>query len=290
MDVLKPFARAFVQIVETGSITAAADSLGMAKSTISQALRDMEEGLGIRLMTRTTRRQSLTPIGHKIYLRCAEIVRMSQAVEADVYEFLSEPCGEFTVTAPQAAITAKIAPAITSLCRSYPGLRPNLIFEDTRLDLLEHRIDVAIRVGELSDSDFKTTRIGEMVEVLCLAPSLLERHGLSTGDLSSMEAIASLPFISNVWQGKTISLAAGLEAEPTVRCNSSVAILKCVMLGLGVARLPVAMVSDALDDGRILRALTDQYEIRSPIQALHPYGNLPPLTVREFLSSLRAVL
>ncbi|WP_162932926.1 LysR family transcriptional regulator [Roseovarius sp. EL26] len=290
MDVLRPQARAFVAVVQHGSVTSAAEQLGVSKSTVSQALKDMEENFGIRLLNRTTRQQSLTPIGERLYHRCCEILRSATALESDVHEYLAEPSGKFTIAAPQIAITAKIASTLSILCGKYPQLRPNLILEEKQSDLVEHKIDVAIRLGQLCDSELKAIKLGDIREIYCASPELLAGHGLTRRDAGCAESVAKLPFIANSWQSSRIELFRGIEISPTIVCSCSVAAYECTLRGAGFSRLPEAMADKAIADGRLCQLLPGSFELVSPLYALHPFGNLPPLAVRSFVEGLRSAL
>ena len=110
----------FVTIVDSGSITRAADELNLAKSAVSQNLKRLEQQLDIKLATRSTRRFSLTPAGERYYQRCKEVLMLSKLAETELEAYGSKPSGPFTITAPHALIAPVVAPAMTTVSRRFP--------------------------------------------------------------------------------------------------------------------------------------------------------------------------
>ncbi|MEM8814145.1 MAG: LysR family transcriptional regulator, partial [Pseudomonadota bacterium] len=131
---LSPLPLSFVTILETGSITGAADHLGLAKSAVSQNLKRLEGHLGVKLLVRSTRRMSVTPAGERYYRRCKEILALSRQAETEMEAFGAEPTGPITITAPHALIAPVIAPALASVTRRFGALEPVVVAEDKRLE------------------------------------------------------------------------------------------------------------------------------------------------------------
>ena len=298
-DLLSSLTRTFVAVVEAGTVTQAADDLGMAKSTISQNLKTLETVLNVKLIHRTTRRQNLTPAGERYYYRCKEIIAIAQIASEEIQSIDVNPTGPIRVTAPHAMITPIIAPALSHLVGKFSNLTPKLVADDRRLDLIEHGLDVAITVGDLPDSSYNAQRVGYLEDVLCASPDLLERNGIVGSSLSESE-LGSLPFIIHQRQGlnntthRLIHQKSGAElilrARPSVLGNSIEAIAALTRQGMGVAVLPNFSVAQSMQEGSLIQ-ICDAFRFPlKPITAVHPFGKIPPKAVKQFIVEVRRAL
>ncbi|MCO7222695.1 LysR family transcriptional regulator [Pleionea sp. CnH1-48] len=286
----------FVTVVETGSITQAADVLSIAKSAVSQNLKRLEEELGVKLATRTTRRFSLTPAGERYYRRCKEILALSQRAATEMEDFGATPAGSITLTAPHAMIAPVIAPALSNVINQYPRLKPTIIADDKRLDLIASGIDVAITVGKLADSSLRARKVGVLNDVLCASPELLQniKLGHSARTISQLEA---LPYIahsreegicthrlSNKKQSLTVKF------EPSLFANTVAATLALTRAGLGIALLPSLAVADDLRSGALIELFPNFSLPQKDIYAVHAYDTMPPKSVTEVINAVRKEL
>lgn len=288
----------FVTIVERGSITQAADELSLAKSAVSQNLKRLEDQLGVKLATRTTRRFNLTPAGERYYLRCKEILALSQKASTEMEDFGATPAGPITITAPHAMIAPIIAPAMAKVVRMFPRLRPSVIADDKRLDLVADGIDVSITVGVLRDSSLKARKVGVLRDVLCVSPNLLDQKHIGT-DANTVLAIQSLPYVAHVREGPVVEYALRqvqtnkqlqVRFQPTFYGNTVEALAAFAREGLGVALLPDLAVIDDLESGVLVKALPDHTLGEEPIYAVHAYDTLPPKSVLEVIGAVQAEL
>ncbi|WP_299483693.1 LysR family transcriptional regulator [uncultured Roseibium sp.] len=285
----------FVTIVETGSITRAAEKLSLAKSAVSQNLKRLEEELGVQLARRTTRRLTLTPAGERYYQRCKDVLTLSKQAATEMETFGAKPSGPMTITAPHALIAPLIAPAMASLARQYPDLRPTLIADDTRLDLVADQIDLSVSVGKLSDSTLRARRIGELRDVLCAAPSLLA-NAPSRGDPAFADWIRSMSYIAHTREpsviehkipASTLSKEARLDFDPVFRGNTIEAIAALTRQGLGISLLPDISISDELSSGRLICLCDEVLPDPTPVYAVHPYDAMVPKSVAAAIDALR---
>jgi DNA-binding transcriptional LysR family regulator len=169
--------QAFVRVVEAGSISKAADHLGMAKSGVSRRLAELESRLGVRLINRTTRRSSLTEAGRSFYEGAVKLlVDISElnAATADTNCLLE---GSLRLAAPLSFGLCHLSPAIDEFLRQHPDLTINVDFSDRHVDLVEKGVDLAIRIADLGDSTLQARRICPIRILLCASPAYLERHG-----------------------------------------------------------------------------------------------------------------
>ncbi|WP_224246012.1 LysR family transcriptional regulator, partial [Hyalangium gracile] len=168
----------FIKAVDLGSFAAAADALGMSGPMVGKHVRFLEERLGVRLITRTTRRQTLTEFGRAYYERCRVVLAEAEAADALAADQLAEPHGKLRVTMPVHFGRHCVAPVLLRLARSYPALELDLSFNDRFADLAEDEYDLAIRTGEPEDrSGVVVRRVARQRMVVCASPAYLKQHG-----------------------------------------------------------------------------------------------------------------
>ena len=291
--------RIFQAIVETGSITGAAERLRMGKSGVSDALRQLEVSLGAQLLIRTTRRQALTAIGEQFYRRCRELNDLSTIALEEVNEHLSEPMGSLRITAPHATIDGIVARAIAELVQTYPRIQPELIVDDKRLDLIKDDIDLALTAGDLPDSEFKAQRVGSLRDILCASSSFCKERNLSNDDAIDPARIVDLPYVAHNWEGADIvhQLKSRNTGETVdfkfrlVATASSVnAVSALIARGLGVGILPHIFLQPLLDSGAMVELLPGYRPRETNLYAIHPYGRSSPLSVRAMIDVIKTTL
>lgn len=288
----------FVTIVELGSITRAADELGVAKSAVSQNLKKLEAKLDVKLIVRTTRRLSLTPAGERYYRRCKDMLALSKQAATEMEAFGASPSGPIRVTAPHALIAPIIAPAMAHILRRFPDLEPTVIADDARLDLIAEGIDVAIAVGSLPDSGFRARKVGSLRDILCVAPSLMA-HAPPSGTAAFANWVQGLPYIAHMREPAIVTheIAAdehtrsfSLTFSPSVYCNTLDATAACTREGMGVALLPNLRVAKDLKEGSLVQLCDFHAPAPTPIYALHSYDALVPHSVKEIIDAVRIAL
>ncbi|WFE88412.1 LysR substrate-binding domain-containing protein [Roseibium porphyridii] len=288
----------FVTVVETGSITRAAEDMNLAKSAVSQNLKRLETQLDVKLAVRTTRRLSLTPAGKRYYQKCKELIALSRLAQTEMEAFGARPSGPITITAPHALIATVIAPAIALVRRQFPHLTPQVIADDKRLDLVAEGIDVSLTVGDLPDSSLKARRVGALRDVLCVAPELLDAAP-SADDPAFMEWAQSLPYIAHVREPENLehilqSQEGGnpirLCFKTSFRSNTVEAIAALAREGLGVALLPDIGVVEDLRAKRLVPLFSKHTLEPTPVYALHAYEKLQPGSVRATIKAIETIL
>ncbi len=287
----------FANIVESGSITTAAEAEGLSKSVISQQLKDLEQALGVILLNRTTRAQNLTPAGREFYEQCREISHIGQQAWQQAQNNLETPRGPIRISAPHALIEPLITPAIGEIARQYSDIIPTILSEDHRTDLLQQDIDLAVRVGVMPDSDYIQKKLGSFREVLCATPSYLaENESVFNQLFSSIHSASQLSYIANSWQGShpshslfshKLNKAVSLTFKANRFCNSLTAVVGMVQSGAGVALLP-DFVFQPLRQKNLLINLFPDYELPEvPVYAVHAYGKNPSLLLQKCLKTLK---
>jgi len=167
----------FITVVETGSITKAADRLGLAKSAVSKRLAELELLLAVKLINRTTRSSSLTEAGERYYQKSRLIVEEMEELNAEIAHSKGTLTGNLKIAVPLSFGLHHLTPALKEFCQRHPELKLDLEFSDKKINLVEDGIDLAIRIGELTDSSLKAKLITNIEHVLCASPDYLAQHG-----------------------------------------------------------------------------------------------------------------
>ncbi|WBL81997.1 LysR family transcriptional regulator [Bradyrhizobium xenonodulans] len=285
----------FVRAVDLGSFAAAADALEMSGPMVGKHVRFLEERLGVRLLNRTTRRQSLTEAGQAYYERCRAVLSEAEAADAVATDELSEPRGRLRVTMPALLGRHCIAPLLLKLARKHPHLELDLAFGDPIADIVEAGYDLAIRTGDLDDqSGLITRRIASQRMVVCGARSYLRANGKprSIDDLSAHQAIIYRR------SGRVRPWLFPLGDQPPreimpsgrLRLDDMEAIADAATQGMGLAWLPYWLVRERLNTGALVDLFTGQPEFLYDCHALWPRSPRLPPKVRAAVNTLAAAL
>jgi DNA-binding transcriptional LysR family regulator len=285
----------FVKAVDLGSFAAAATALGLSGPMVGKHIRFLEERLGVSLLNRTTRRQSLTDFGRAYYERCRMILAETEAADALAIDHLSEPCGKLRVAMPAHFGRHCVLPVLLELARRYPNLELNLSLGDPIVDLAEDGYDLAIRTGELEDrSHVIARRLARQRMVVCASPAYLEVHGRpqQLEDLGRHDAIIyarSARF--RPWLFPRIDHPP-LEIRPNsrLRLDDLDAIADAAVAGMGLAWLPYWLIRDRVQAGTLDVLLSEQPAFLYDCHALWLQTPHLPLKVRLAVDALAAAL
>lgn len=285
----------FVTVVGEASFAGAAKALGMTPSGVSRRIGRIEDRLGVRLLNRTTRRLSLTEPGEIYYRRSAQIVADIEEAERETAQQHATPRGRLRVTASNAFGHQEVVSVMPEFLRRYPEVSVELRLTDAVVDLVAEGIDIAIRSGSLEDSSIISRRLASTRRVVCAAPAYLEAHGVPRRpeDLLTHNCLVrhNQRQFFNDWTFE------GPDGERTVRVdgnltsNSMEALYSATLAGVGILRVSVFVVDEAICDGRLLPLLEDYERIDdTPIYAVYPSNrHLSPKT-RAFIDFLTASL
>ncbi|WP_457579980.1 LysR family transcriptional regulator [Ensifer canadensis] len=253
----------FVKAVDLGSFAAASEALDLSGPMVGKHVRFLEERLGVRLINRTTRRQSLTDFGRAYYDRCRVILAEAEAADALAADQLSEPRGRLRVTMPALLGRRCVAPILMEFAQKYARLELELSFGDRIVDLAEDGYDLAIRTGTLEDrAGLMARRLASHSMVVCASPSYIERHGapLQIDDLSDHHAVTySRPGWVHPWLFPRDGQQA-LEVTPAnrMRLDDLEAIADAATAGMGLAWLPSWLVRQRIKSGVLVEVLQDE--------------------------------
>ena len=278
----------FAEVVETGSFTAAAGRLGITKAVVSSQVARLEQAFETTLLVRTTRSVRPTEEGRIFYERCARILSEAQEAFDGLAAGDGVPTGLLRLTAPLDYGVAMVVPAVAAFRDRYPTCTVDLVLSDATLDPVGSDIELAIRVGWLTDSALRARRIGTFGQVLVAGPDHAVAPDATPAD------IAARPFVANGNLGDPLgwTFRSATGATQTVRFATSLAIsatigvLQAARDGAGLAILPDFAVADALASGRLVRLLPDWQLARGGIHAVMPGTRFRPARVTAFLDIL----
>lgn len=282
MDVL-------VRVVDDGSFSAAARTLGLTPSAVSKQISALEDRLGTRLLSRTTRRLMLTEAGRTLLDRARPILEAMAEAEESVTALGSSPRGLLKVNMPVAFGETHIAPILPGFLARYPDIRLEVGQADRYVDLIEEGIDVAVRIAELKDSSLIARRLAPMRRIVCAAPGYLERHGTPERP-EDLRGHNCLTFIERThqmdWRFGPEDAQRVVAVSGTLSTNATETLRHAALAGVGIVRLSNYVVTPDLKTGALVRLLVD-YEIQeSSVYAVFPASrHLSPKT-RAFVDYL----
>jgi DNA-binding transcriptional LysR family regulator len=283
----------FVQVIEAGSFTLAAERMNLTRSAIGKVIVRLESRLGVRLLQRTTRSQTLTEAGQAYYDRCVRALAELDAAEAELESGHGEPRGRLRVSAPLAYGHHCVAPVLFGLARKYPGLQIDISFTDRTVDLIEENIDLAVRIGELRDSTSLAARgLGVQDMSIGAAPSYLARHGMPV-EIDDYEGHAGIAYsrggVVVPWRMRDASGAVReLGIVPQLSLDDIQAIAGAGVAGLGLVQLPCWLLTRYMATGELV-AVKERCGVRpQDIHAVWPKTPYLPLKTRYAIDALVA--
>jgi DNA-binding transcriptional LysR family regulator len=250
---------AFIRIVEGGSFAAAAETLGLTPSAVSKLVSRVEDKLGVRLLTRTTRKLALTNEGTLYLARARDIIAAIEAAEEEVSESAARPSGRLTINTGTAFARHQLAPALSRFLVRYPDITVDFGVTDRLVNLLDEHVDVAIRTGPVSDPSLIVRKLGQARRRICASPAYLARHGepQTPADLASHHclAVSCLGELAQ-WPFTTPEGINRMAIKPKLSCDSADVVLEMGLAGLGIFRLGDIMLVEHLRNGDLVELLT----------------------------------
>jgi len=292
MEQLKRMAL-FATVVDRGSMVGAAEVLGMTASAVSQQIRKLEESTQVSLLHRTTRKLTLTEAGASFYESCAQVLALAEQAEQRLAELRDAPVGELRIAAPVGLPGKLLSEALAPLLRAHPGLSLRLFFHDEMIDLIERRIDLAIRVGQQDDSSLVARQVADWRMLLCAAPAYLARCG-PVEDPQQLLGLDWLSLSTDRWQQVTLYGPGGaqqrLRIESRVACNNILSVRQFTLAGMGVSVQPEPEVREQLASGQLLALLPAWQPAPIGIHLVTPRRDAQPAKVRYAIEALRRSL
>ncbi len=268
----------FIAILEAGSLSGAARRLRRSPPAITRALAALEDRVGARLVERTTRRLAPTDAG----LRLADSARRVLADYQDAVreEDSAELRGKLRITAPHVFGRRHVSPAIIDFLDLHPALQVEMVFHDRNLDLIEHGIDLAVRIGPLPDTGMVARKVGQVTRVVVASPGYLEWRGIpaTPQELDGHDVIYNAGHGHGTeWRFRDQQRDVVVRLAPRLSVNEIDAILMAVLAGRGIGRPLSYQVADQLASGALVRILASYEPEPLPVQLLVPSArHMPP--------------
>jgi len=274
----------FVAIIDSGSLTAAACRLRRSPPAVTRALATLEDRLGARLFERTTRRLSPTEAGRDLAPRARRLLNDYDAATIGVSA--APVRGLVRVTAPVQFGRRHVAPIVSSFLDRFPETQIELVLNDRNLDLIEEGLDLAVRIGPLSDSALKVRRVGEVRRVVVASPTYLAKRGTpkTPADLNRHDTIFGTARAGTPeWRFGPSARGPVVRLSPRLLVNEIEAQLIAVRAGRGIARVLSYQVAEDLATGTLLRLLSSYEPAPLPVQLVTLSGGHRAPKVRAFL-------
>lgn len=281
--------RTFVQVVQLGSFSAAARDQSSSQATVSKKVAALEQKLGVKLLNRSSRDQSLTEAGSDYFDHCISILGEIDEAESRVRSQVAKPKGQLRVTAPAAFARIVLAPLLPEFLARYPDIQINMPLDERHIDLIGEGVDVAIRAGKLEDSSLIAKPLLANPLMLVASPQYLQRCGVPEipQDLQNHDCIAySLSKTLNNWRFSRSGKEEAVTVSGAFRSNNGETNLALVIAGQGITQVPRWMVSDHLERGHLVQVLADYETNAVPIHVIYPQSRHLPLKVRCFIDFL----
>ena len=282
--------KSFVALVESRSISKAAERMDIAVSAVSRRLKELESGLGVQIVQRTTRRMHITEAGEKFYRRCGRLLDDLEEAKREANNTATALSGTLKIATPLSFGVAHLSPAVAAFMHLHPQIKIELDMSDRRIDLVEEGLDLAIRIGALEDSSLMARKLASVRHVVCASPDFLNRHGIPSTpqDLSALPALCygnlSQP---DTWHYHDKDSKPGQVKVPMrMRANNGDALVEAAIAGLGVLCEPSFIVHGSVERGVLKPLLTDYQWNPMGIFAVYPQTKHMPTRVRAFIDFL----
>jgi DNA-binding transcriptional LysR family regulator len=282
--------RTFIRVVEAGTISAAADRLGVAKSAVSRRLKELEEHLGVELFHRTTRKMNLTDTGRAFYHQSVRILEDVLEAELATSQAHGTLKGSLKIALPSTFGIMHMGPAINEFLKAHPQIEFDLDFNDREVDLIQEGFDLAIRIANLPDSSLIARRLAPIQNVICASPSYLEQSGMprTPDELVDHRCLVySLLSDYEYWnltdiEGKEIRT----KIHPYLKASTGEFLRDAAAEGMGIIMVPSFIAYEEIESGTLVAILEDYNPPQIDAYAIYPQTRHLSHRVRAFVDFL----
>jgi len=285
--------QSFVEVIRLGSFSEAAKTLGLSRPLVSRHITDLEKHLGIRLLTRTTRRITLTEAGVEHFTFCQQLIKEIEEKESALKRRQKEPEGSLKILAPKSLTTLALGDAITSFAAPCPHLNISLMLDDLSFrsyDFIERGFDVAVHTTPVRESSLVARKIANLRWLLCASPKYLTQHGEPRlpRDLTRHQCLVHINSdpSDRVWRLRDANGLASLKVQGPFASNSVLVLRKAALEALGIAILPVYCVKEDLKSGALRQVLADYPIPIHPLSLVWAPGRETPKKIRHLADFL----
>ncbi len=276
----------FVAVVDSGGFAGAARKLNISPPAVTRAINELENHLGLRLLTRTTRIVRVTESGARYAEDCRRIMTELAQADASASGVHGAPRGRLVLTAPVLFGSQFVTAIVTEYLRRYPDVSATCLFLDRVVNMLDEGVDVAVRIGELPDSSMQAIRVGQVRRVICGAPAYFRKHGVpKTPEDLPAHSIISANSVTPTPEWRLVKNGAAhiVKLQPRLSTSTTAAAAVAAMSGFGLTQLLSYQVAEYLRDGKLKIALEKFEPAALPVHVVHREGRHASPTVRAFL-------
>ncbi|PWB33349.1 LysR family transcriptional regulator [Pseudomonas sp. SDI] len=280
--------RVFVTVVDLGSQSAAADQLDLSRPVVSRYLAELEDWVGARLMQRTTRKLSLTAAGVETLPRCRQLIELAGDLKAAVSTPDEAPRGELRISVSTSFGQAQLVQAVAEYVQRYPGVKVDLQMLDRTVNLVDERIDLAIRTSNDIDPNLIARRLSVCRSVICASPAYLRQHPApqQVAELSRHNCLTHSYFGRSLWHFDVAGEPVSVPVQGNISANEAMTLQRAALAGAGVAMLPTYQAACALRSGELVRLLPDAKPRELNLNAVYTSRKHMPATLRSMLDFL----
>ncbi len=282
----------FVQSVKLGSFSAAAKHLGISQPAVSQQVRGLEEELGTRLLNRTTRQLRLTDAGERYYAYASDILDRLTEADRSVNSEEAQMSGPLSVGLPLGFAESVLSDFLIGFKKEHPGILLNVSLSDLFVDVIQERLDLAVRMGEIKDDRLIVRKLGMVQRCLVASPDYLERRGRPhhPAELSDHEYLLyrntstgdCLPFFNTAGERLSVRIT------PSMIVNNTGTLREAALAGLGITLAKRWLIEPFIASGDLELVLPEWEYPPHPVHVVYPSNRFIPLKVRRFVDSLQS--
>lgn len=281
----------FRRVVESNSFSAVANETKLSQPTVSKHVAALEQKLGSKLLNRSSRQLTLTESGKEYYQRCVQILDAVSEAEAQVRLEQTQITGTIRLSTPIAYGRLQVIPHIRPFLSQHPEVKLDLILDDKTIDLVKEGVDMAVRVGPLTESSLIATKIGDCPRIAVASPDYLADHGEPTklSELDKHDCLVSINSPArDVWTFNGKQGIEKIQVSGRFSANNPDAIREAVLAGLGIAIIPLWMAENYIDQGYLKVILNDYQPLPLAVHAMYPQRRLVPLKVKRLIEHLQS--
>ncbi|TBU75022.1 LysR family transcriptional regulator [Pseudomonas daroniae] len=278
-------ARVFVEVVDSGSQTAAAEHLDISRAMVSRYLAALEEWVGARLLHRTTRKLSLTQVGSELLPHCREMLLTADLMRSTGLKANDGPSGNLRITTSQSFAQTWLSPILVEYLARYPNTSVDVLVSSQAVNLVEERIDLALRITNQLEPNQVARHLGTCHSVVCAAPGYLDRAGTPQhpDELNTHNCLTYSYFGRSFWQFQAAGETLDVAVAGNLSSNDTAVLLEAAMVGGGVCMQPLYAAAPLIESGRLVRLLPDWQPQALGIHAIYA-------SRRQMLPALRTLL
>lgn len=278
--------RTFIEVVQTGSMNAAALRLNVSGALVGQRVASLEDHLQVRLLNRTTRQHSLTDFGESYFEKCKDILELISLSEGAASDQQDQPQGRLRLAAPISFGIEALVPALKRFSKIAPEVEIDLVLSDSNEDLVAGGFDAAFRIGTLEDSTLLQTTLAPYKMVLVASPDYLIENGSpkTPSELGRFQAVLFSKTGRKPWRFSKGQETLSWTPKATISVNSGQAVRVAANAGMGIAMLPEVLAGGDIEEGRLVQILPDWTLPEQPMSLIYHRDHYRPQRLQWFIN------